>query len=269
VPIGKISNLDVRMWVAGLNQQGLAPATVQKAHQTLSKVLRFGVDTGLLLKNPCDRVPLPRIERKEMRVLDPTQIEHLASVMTPRYSALVTFGAYSGLRLGELAGLRRDRLDLARREVRVNEIAVEVRGEVFRGPPKTRAGIRTVPIPSFVTEVMTQHLVTYSQPDDGLVFPGAEGGVLRASQWRNRHWYPAVKEAGLTGLRPHDLRHTAVSLWIAAGAQPNQIAKWAGHTSVAVVLDRYGHLFPGHERDVLDRLEAMRTRRNDRGGMEW
>jgi integrase len=73
-----------------------------------------------------------------------------------------------------------------------------------------------------------------------------------------------VREAGLAPLRPHDLRHTAVSLWIAAGAKPNQIATWAGHTSVSVVLDRYGHLFPGHERDVLDRLEQMH--RDDPGG---
>jgi integrase len=174
-------------------------------------------------------------------------------------------GAYGGLRLGEIAGLRRARLDLERREVRVAEIAVEVRGQVFYGPPKTRAGNRTVPLPGFVVDTLTEHLTTYAQPgEDGLVFPGAEGAVLRAGLFRNRHWYPAVKAAELAPLRPHDLRHTAVSLWIAAGAKPNQIATWAGHTSVSVVLDRYGHLFPGHERDVLDRLERMH--RNDPGG---
>lgn len=271
VPIGRINNLDIRRWVADLTNAGLAPATVQKAHQTLAKVLRFGVDTGLLIRNPSDRVPLPRVERKEMRVLTPLEIDHLAATINPRYSALVIFGAYSGLRLGELAGLRRDRLELLRRQVRVNEIAVEVRGQVFYGPPKTRAGNRVVPLPGFVIETLTRHLETYSQPSqDGLVFPGAEGGVLRASQWRSRHWYPAVKDAGLTGLRPHDLRHTAVSLWIAADARPNQIAAWAGHTSVAVVLDRYGHLFPGHERDVLERLEVIHSRGDQRSrGLEW
>ena len=66
-----------------------------------------------------------------------------------------------------------------------------------------------------------------------------------------------MRAAGLEPLRPHDLRHTAVSLWIAVGATPNQIAAWAGHTSVAVVLDRCGHLFPGHEAQVLDRLHQL------------
>ncbi|MGH8975596.1 MAG: hypothetical protein ACRD0C_20610 [Acidimicrobiia bacterium] len=59
----------------------------------------------------------------------------------------------------------------------------------------------------------------------------------------------------LAPLRPHDLRHTAVALWIAREASPKQIATWAGHTSVSVVLDRYGHLFPGHEEAVMRRLE--------------
>ena len=168
------------------------------------------------------------------------------------------FDAYCGLRLGELAGLRRGRLDLVGQRVRVAEIAVEVQGRLNVGPPKTRAGQRTVPIPRFVTDAMGAHLSEYcGDESDSLVFPGGDGGALRSNAWRARHWGPAVRAAGLEPLRPHDLRHTAVSLWIAVGASPNQIAAWAGHTSVAVVLDRYGHLFPGHEAQVLDRLDQL------------
>jgi integrase len=75
--------------------------------------------------------------------------------------------------------------------------------------------------------------------------------------WRARHWRRAIRAVRLEPLRPHDLRHTAASLWVAAGASPKQIATWAGHTSVSVVLDRYGHLFPGHEEAVLDRLDSL------------
>ncbi|MCA1706281.1 MAG: hypothetical protein LC808_24645 [Actinobacteria bacterium] len=89
------------------------------------------------------------------------------------------------------------------------------------------------------------------------MFPGNGGGALRANAWRYRHWRPAIRAAGLHPLRPHALHHTPVSLWIAAGARPKQIATWAGHTSVAVVLDRYGHLLPGHEESVLAALDAL------------
>jgi hypothetical protein len=80
---------------------------------------------------------------------------------------------------------------------------------------------------------------TWSSPD-----PTA---ALRVNAWRARHWPPAVRAPSLAPLRPHDLRHTAVALWIAAGASRKQVATWAGHTSVALVLDPYWHLFPGHE----------------------
>jgi integrase len=68
---------------------------------------------------------------------------------------------------------------------------------------------------------------------------------------------PAVRAVGLAPLRPHDLRHTAVTLWIAAGANPKEVSVRAGHTSVAFTLDRYGHLFPGHDDELRDRLDAM------------
>jgi integrase len=70
-------------------------------------------------------------------------------------------------------------------------------------------------------------------------------------------WLPAVRVAELAPLRPHDLRHTAVALWIAAGANPKEVTVRAGHTSVAFTLDRYGHLFEGYDAELRDRLDAM------------
>ena len=80
--------------------------------------------------------------------------------------------------------------------------------------------------------------------------------MLRPSNLRVNVWLPAIRAAGLAPLRPHDLRHTAVALWIAAGANPKEVSVRAGHSSVAFTLDRYGHLFPGHD-DLRDRLDAM------------
>ncbi|MCU1460357.1 MAG: Site-specific recombinase XerD [Acidimicrobiales bacterium] len=257
-PLGRVSQFEVRRWVAQLVADGLAPATVHKSYQTLSQMMAAAVDAGLIPASACHNVRLPRIEREEMRFLTPDEIVTLAASIAPRYRALVLFDAHCGLRLGELAGLRRSRLDLTAHQVRVAEVVVEVEGKLFTGPPKTRAGRRTVPIPRFVALAMRQHLEQYCDRDpDAIVFGGADGGALRANAWRRRHWLPAIRTAGVAPLRPHDLRHTAVSLWIAAGASPKQIALWAGHTSVSVVLDRYGHLFPGHEKAVLDRLDEI------------
>lgn len=255
VPLGQVDRTLLRTWVAEMSAKGKAPATVRHAAQLASKALAAAVEERLIPANPAERLPLPRIEREEMRFLDPAQVATLTDIIDERYRAMVLLGAYGGLRLGELAGLRRARVDLVRRRVDVVETLVEVRGHHHFGPPKTRAGRRSVPLPGPVADVLMEHMAAL-EPGQ-LVFPAPEGGPLRASLFRRRLWAPAVESAGLTPLRIHDLRHTAVAFWIAAGASPKEIAARAGHTSVVTVLDRYGHLLPGGEEAVTDRLEAM------------
>jgi integrase len=210
----------------------------------------------MIARSPCRAVRLPKVEREEMRFLTPAEVARLAGVINSHYRALVLVGAYGGLRIGELAGLRRGRVDLLRGTVNVAEIVVEVRGQLHTGPPKTRAGRRTVGLPRAVVEELAVHMGPVG-PADAYVFTAERGGVLRTSNFRTKVWLPAVRAAGLEPLRPHDLRHTAVALWIAAGANPKEVAVRAGHTSVSFTLDRYGHLFEGHDAELRDRLDAM------------
>jgi integrase len=90
-----------------------------------------------------------------------------------------------------------------------------------------------------------------------LVFTAPQGGVLLATTWRRRYFDPAVRAARLGPLRPHDLRHTAMSLWIAAGDNPKVVSVRAGHSSVAFTLDVYGHLYPEHDERSRARLDAL------------
>lgn len=249
-----IDHMAVRSWVTDLSAGGLAPATVVKAAQIMGKVMRAAVDAGKIKASPCERIPLPKIEREEMRYLAPAEVASLADAIDPRYRALVFVGAYGGLRLGELAGLKRRRVDLLHGRVDVAEIVVEVRGTLHSGPPKTRAGRRSVPLPRSVVVELEDHFASIKGE---MVFPAPEGGPLRGGLFRSRFWAPAVKAAGLEPLRIHDLRHTAVAFWIAAGASANEIAARAGHASVVTVLDRYGHRSEGAEDRVTDALDVM------------
>jgi integrase len=91
------------------------------------------------------------------------------------------------------------------------------------------------------------------------VFAGAHGGRLRANNFRRREWTPAVKVAGLDGLRIHDMRHTACALWIETGEPALHVSQLAGHSNVAFTLQRYGHLFDGGAERPTDKLDAMVT----------
>jgi Phage integrase, N-terminal SAM-like domain len=148
MPLVAITQYEVRAWVTHAARQGLAASTVRRAYQLLGKVLGAAVDAGMIAQNPCRRVPLPRIERREMRFLTPAEVVRLADSIRPDYGALVLLGAYGGLRIGEMAGLRRGRVDLDHGMVEVAEIVTEVSGYLHFGPPKTRAGYRRVGLPA-------------------------------------------------------------------------------------------------------------------------
>lgn len=268
VPIARIDRTMLREWVAELTASGLSAATVHKAVQLVSKCLATAVDERLIATNPAERLPLPKVESEAMKFLTPNEVTTLADSFDQRYRTWVYTAAYSGLRLGELLALRCESIDPLRRRVDVLRTTTEVRGQLFEGPPKTRAGRRSVPIPAPVIELLIEHCAGMA-PDE-LVFTAPAGGQLRAGLFRRRFFVPATVKAGLgelvvsadgrqryRGLRIHDLRHTAVTFWIAAGASPKEVATWAGHSSVATVLDRYGHLLPGHEDRVTDALELM------------
>src|SRR4029453_2469856 len=114
--------------------------TVQKAYQLLGKIMGAAVDAGMLAQSPCRGGGPPQGGGGGRARPAPAGVAALAPGIGRRYRALVLVGAYGGLRIGELAGLRRRRVDLLRGTVEVAEILTEVRGELFIGPPKTRAG---------------------------------------------------------------------------------------------------------------------------------
>jgi len=225
-------------------------------------------------------VPLPPERHSEQRFLDADEVATLAEAMAqverdaaertgvdarerlerlgPRYRALVLVAAYGGLQFGELTALRRRRVDLLRGRLTVAETLVDLNGELSFGPPKTKSGRRTVPLPRRVVGELAAHLQAHAGPDpDALVFTNTRGGPLRRAGFRRNWWQPAVRRSGLDPLSFHQLRHTFVSLWVAAGANVKEVSVRAGHSSVAFTLDRYGHLYHDQDDAVADRLDDL------------
>jgi len=157
VSLSELDHATIQAWVARMGRTH-APATVVKAKQILGRSLRGAVNAGLLRSNPTDEIDVPRLEREEMRFLTPDEVATLADTIDAPCGPLVLVGAYCGLRLGELAGLRRGRVDLMARTIDVAEIVTEAGGRLHTGPPKTRAGRRTVPMPRHVAEAVEEHV---------------------------------------------------------------------------------------------------------------
>lgn len=254
ITLADVTHEGVAAWVADLTRRGLAAATVRQAHRVLSMVFSLAVRDGRLARNPADHVPLPRAGQRERVYLTHEQVEALANAAGGA-RIVILFLAYTGVRFGELAGLRVRRLDLMRRRAAIAEAAAEVRGEIVFGTPKTHQE-RAVPIAAFLVDDLAD-LVAGKGADD-LVFTAPKGGVLRLQNFRHTVWEPATRSVGLTGLTPHSLRHTAASLAIAAGADVKVVQQMLGHKSATMTLDLYGHLYDDRLDEVAERMDAAR-----------
>jgi integrase len=254
VPLAKISQVDVRAWVAELNAKGLRPATVRLIYQILARALDAAVDGGMIPLSPCRRISLPKIERGEPRFLTREQVHAIADAVPDYYRTLILTAAYLGPRWGELAGLRPARVDLLHRKLHIVDQLTEVKGHIELGAPlKTPAARRTITIPRFLVPMLEEQISRNTE----LVFQSRDGTPMRRTNFRRRTWATALKSAKLKEVHFHDLRHTAVAFAIERGAHPRAIQERMGHNSITTTMDVYGGLFPRLEETIADGLDEL------------
>jgi integrase len=220
-----------------------APRQAAIALQLLKQVLRNAQQRGHRVDAGIFSVRPPRHEEREPRFLTWQEVELLASFCAE--GRLVAFAALTGLRQGELFALHRTDLDLPNRLLRVE------RGARAGAPIKTKSGRkRAVHLTLMAADIVAEQVAAREGGPLDLVFPAPGGGMWRKDNFMARVFRPAVRRAGLDGLTFHDLRHTYASLMVAAGVTPHVIAEQLGHRDARLVLQRYGHLYPGASRQA-------------------
>lgn len=258
--IGSIKPSQIQTFVNSLEASGAKPGTVRNAYRALSPIFKMAVQDGLIRQSPCIGINLPTADHEEMLSLTPEEVAALAVEIDSPHEVLVLFAAYTGLRAGEIGALRVKHLKLLDRKPRVEvfESLADVGGHLHFGRPKTRSSRRSVPLPPFLVELLAAYLRDRPHDPDSLLFTGAQGGPLRHNNFVKRAFKPAVERAlpHKAGLRFHDLRHTYAAFLIAQGAHPLAIKQRLGHSSIAVTMDKYGHLFPSLEEKLTEGLEA-------------
>jgi len=248
---------EVQAWVSELGQQKKSASVVLRALGVLAGILDMAVGDRRIPRNPARGLKnLPRKTKKIGRVyLTHDQVHTLANASA--HPDLVLVLAYTGLRWGEATALRVRHVNELRRRLHVEENAVLVKWEIHVGTPKTHER-RSVPYPSFLSKRIAAACA--GKGPDGLLFGNGRTHMKR--QGDSEGWFAvAVKRAQkidptIPRVTPHDLRHTAASLAISAGANVKAVQKMLGHASAAMTLDTYADLFD-------DDLEAVATRMQD------
>jgi integrase len=265
--LGEINRMAIKAWVKTLRRT-LAEPTVADVVTMLSMVLGEAVEEGLIGANPCRKLRINVTGNPERPHAQPWQVLRIAQRCRPTNTLLILTAAYTGMRWGELAGLQWSNVHLRRAELLIHpeEGALhEVGGQLTLGPPKTAASTRTVHLPPFLVSLLTEHR---HEHDHQFVFAGADGGLLRRSNFRNRVWLPAVEGHTTRGWAPlfpglhfHDLRHTHKT-WLIEDAVP-EVAQFKrlGHR-LAGVRGIYSHV----SQPMIDHLLAGLQRRWEQTG---
>lgn len=265
--LSKVTPAAIQGLYAVLADGGLSPRSVVNTHAVLRRALNQAVKLGSIVRNPCDAVDSPRAPRPEMKTLTREQADaFLDFTRDDRYHALYALALTSGMRLGELLGLKWEDVDFegARLSVRRALQHQKGRGYVFV-EPKTKSSRRTINLSQGATSALREHRTRqieerlafedeWRMPE--LVFANEWGAPLDGG-WMTTRFKGVLERGGFPVIRFHDLRHTAATLLLGANVHVKLVSEMLGHSSIALTLDTYSHVIPTmhqHAASVMDEL---------------
>jgi integrase len=266
IQLQKLTPQHVQSFYTRLPKEGLALSTVKNIHSLLHGALDNAVRWNLVSRNVCDIVSPPSSEKHEARFLTPDEARRLLeAVKGHRLEALITLALATGMRRGELLGLRWQDIDLEKHRLQVRRSMRRLgRGYgVKASGGKTPKSRRLIVLPNFVVKVLIQHrelqvaarqLKGDAWEENGLVFPNGYGRFLDQGQLHVM-FHKVLKKAGLPDIRFHELRHSAASFLLSMGVHPKVVQEIPGHSTISMTLDTYSHVLPSMQQEAMDKMD--------------
>ena len=243
-------------------KRGLSPRTVHHVHTCLHRAFRDAVRWGRLFRNPVDAADPPRVAgpgSREMKTWDATQVRaFLEATSNDRLHPLWRLLAMTGMRRGEVLGLKWEDIDFEAGRLAVRRSLIPLGGEVIVSEPKTARGRRSIALDPETVEVLktqaARQLAEQQQwgeawTDSGYICTKGDGTPYHP-EVVSRYFRKAVKEAKLPTIRPHDLRHTHATLALRAGIHPKVVSERLGHANISITLDTYSHAIPAMQEEA-------------------
>jgi integrase len=241
---------------------GLSPRSVHMMHRALSQALKQAVRWQLLAVNPAANVKPPRVERKEMQVLDADATAALLEAARPNAMFIpILLNALVGLRRGEVAALRWRSVDLDRGQLAIVSSVEQTRLGTREKPPKSGRA-RTVALPAIAIEELRRHRLQQAQDllrlgvratDDTHVCLTETGEPWRPRSMTHR-FIRFIRSSSLPRVRLHDLRHSHATHLLAANVHPKIVQERLGHADITTTMNLYVHVMPGMQEDAAARV---------------
>lgn len=281
--VQKVTAQQIEAFYTKKIKDGYKPVTVTSFHTVLHKALDTAVRWNLVAKNVCDVVKPPHAEEFEIQPLNVEQIHKLLAVTLERgypIEALVTLALATGMRRGELLGLKWQDIDMTTSTLQVRRIMSRVpsklKTEERRGyveaNTKTKKSRRSIMVASFAIMALQRHRECQEEAkkkagrlwhENDLVFCTSIGTPLHPDRDVRLPFKALLQEASLPDIRFHDLRHSAATLLLAMGIHPKITQEILGHSTIAMTMNVYSHVLPTMQQDAIDKLNTMVDRARD------
>jgi len=265
-PLAKLTPQHVQAMMIAKTAAGLSPRTVQYLRAVLRRALGQALKWGQVARNVATLVDPPRSAPRPVQPLSAEQARaFLAFTATDRLGPLFHIAITTGLRQGELFGLRWEDVDLVNGALHVRHALQRIDGELRLVEPKTALSRRTVTLPPSALVILKTHRTRQLEErllagsrwrDGGYVFASTIGTPLEPSNVTHR-FQRLLRDAGLPHQRFHDLRHCAASLLLAGGVTPRTIMGILGHSQISLTMNTYAHLSPALEHEAARALDAV------------
>jgi len=248
---------------------GTSPRTTQMIHAVIHRALNHALSLGLVIRNVSDVVTRPKVPHKEMKTLDDYQVRQLIQAAGgSRFQVLFWIAVTTGLRQGELLGLKWSDMDWQTGRVQIQRQVQRIKGEglVF-SEPKSASGRRVITLGKATVEKLLEHkekqyqekiLAGEKWQDYDLIFPSPIGTPLDYANVR-KAYKKCLAQAGLPDIRFHDLRHTAATLMLQQGINPKVVQERLGHADISLTLNTYSHVLPSMQEEAAEKMDELLT----------
>ena len=267
VMIQKLTPQQIQAFYTRKQQEGLSAKSIINIHGMLHKALDHAIRWGLVPRNVCDAVSLPKRTRHEIQPLTDKQARQLLVAASGHsLEGLLTLAVTTGMREGELLALKWQDINFEARSLHIRHSMGYIPGKGYlEFEPKTSKSRRKVVLPPFVCEALKQHRMRQLEArlkagtrwqDLDLVFCNKYGGYLDPAHLRQR-FDKLLREARLPDVRFHDLRHSAATILLSLGVPAKVVQEILGHSLISMTMDIYSHVLPDMQQEAMDKMNDL------------
>ena len=261
IRLASIKPMAIRNLLAELETDYAGTRTLEQVYRTLKTCLAAAVKLDVISTNPCNKVDRPVYRRREIA---PFSVEESRQIMdatkSHRLGAIFVLAFHTGMRQGELFGLEWRDVDFDSGKLRIDRQAVSLRGRTQVKPPKTKAGRRTIDLPTICVNALRDRqafAMAEGLAGSDIVFPTRNGTRMMRQNFARNPWKSTLKRLGLESRGAHHMRHTFATHALTAGCPLHVVSKILGHSTPSVTLDAYSHLIDTAQSVVVDRVAAL------------